>query len=256
MQDKSYHKLLSCVLEILKMMIESGAEIYRVEESANIIFRAYGIKNADVYATTSNIIVSLETEDGEIKTHTRRISGISTNIEKIHRLNSLVRKMSCETPSVTEIRDELDSIYNAKNFSGIVNIIVYGVIAGAFYFFFGGRHPIEAVYSVLIGLVTGVINTAFEKLKPNKILIKFICSFTACTLIFILYKLALLSNVDYLIIANIMTLIPGVGLTNALRDLFVGDSVSGVLRMIEAALFAIAIASGYLAVSFIFGGVI
>jgi uncharacterized membrane protein YjjP (DUF1212 family) len=30
-----------------------------------------------------------------------------------------------------------------------------------------------------------------------------------------------------------MTLIPGIGLTNALRDLFTGDSIAGLLRAIE-----------------------
>ena len=52
-----------------------------------------------------------------------------------------------------------------------------------------------------------------------------------------------------------MTLIPGIGLTIALRDLFVGDSISGVLRCIEAALLALAIASGYIVTTIIFGGV-
>ena len=42
-----------------------------------------------------------------------------------------------------------------------------------------------------------------------------------------------------------MTLIPGVGLTNALRDLFTGDSIAGLLRSIEAVLIALAIAAGY-----------
>lgn len=51
-----------------------------------------------------------------------------------------------------------------------------------------------------------------------------------------------------------MTLIPGVGLTNALRDLFVGDSISGVLRLIEAVLLALAIACGYVVASLMFGG--
>ena len=51
-----------------------------------------------------------------------------------------------------------------------------------------------------------------------------------------------------------MTLIPGVGLTVALRDLFVGDSITGVLRTIEAVLFALAIAGGYLISALIMGG--
>ena len=59
---------------------------------------------------------------------------------------------------------------------------------------------------------------------------------------------------DKLIIGNIMTLIPGIGLTNALRDLFTGDSIAGLLRSIEAVLTAFAIAAGYFLV-IVLGGV-
>ena len=52
-----------------------------------------------------------------------------------------------------------------------------------------------------------------------------------------------------------MTLIPGIGLTNAFRDLFTGDSISGLLRTIEAILTALAIAAGYFIVA-IFGGAV
>ena len=54
-------------------------------------------------------------------------------------------------------------------------------------------------------------------------------------------------------IGIIMTLIPGIGLTNALRDLFTGDSIAGLLRSIEAALTALAIAAGYFLISVVGG---
>ena len=73
---------------------------------------------------------------------------------------------------------------------------------------------------------------------------------------FALKSLGLVTTIDFIIISNIMTLIPGIGLTNSLRDLFVGDSISGVLRLIEAAILALAIACGYIVVSFIFGGAV
>lgn len=79
-------------------------------------------------------------------------------------------------------------------------------------------------------------------------------SLFACIIAFILKRWGAIVNTDYIIIGNIMTLIPGVGLTNALRDLFVGDSISGVLRLIEAVLLALAIACGYVVASLMFGG--
>ena len=52
-----------------------------------------------------------------------------------------------------------------------------------------------------------------------------------------------------------MALLPGIGLTNALRDLFVGDSIAGLLRTIEACITALSIAAGYFVIALIAGGV-
>ena len=70
---------------------------------------------------------------------------------------------------------------------------------------------------------------------------------------FFAVKFGWITSVDKIIIGNIMTLIPGIGLTNALRDLFTGDSIAGLLRSIEAVLTALAIAAGYFLVA-VLGG--
>ncbi len=256
MDDIQSRQLLPYVLDILQMMVESGAEIYRVEESAERMLTAYGIKRVDVYATTSNIILSSEDSDRTIKTHTRRIKQISNDLEKIHRLNALVRKITAEKPSLEEISCEVEKIKDTPCYSSLINILFYGFIAGAFYLFFGGRSIIEFLFSTAIGFVTGVLSKILDERKANKILVKFFCSFVASFICYLLYKAKVVYNVDYIIIGNIMTLIPGIGLTNALRDLFTGDSISGVLRLIEAALLAVAIACGYIITTILFGGAV
>ena len=256
MSDKYSQKTLSSVLDILKTMTESGAEIYRIEEGAERIFKAYGAKKTDVYATTSNIIVSIESEDGVIKTHTKRIGRISTDLEKLDRLNSLLRFIEAETPDNETIEEEMIKIKAAPKYSNLSNVCFHALIACVFYLFFGGRNVTELIVASILGAITGVINVLQLGSKYNKFLQKFACSFISCLLSFLLLKLSVISSVDYIIIANIMALIPGIGLTNALRDLFVGDSISGVLGLIETALLALSIACGYIVVTIMFGGVI
>ncbi|MBP3691950.1 MAG: threonine/serine exporter family protein [Clostridia bacterium] len=256
MEHITSRQLLPYVLDILQMMVESGAEIYRVEESAERMLTAYGFTRVDVYATTTNIILSLEDSDRTIKTHTRRIKQTSNDLEKIHRLNALVRMVTANKPGLEEIERQLEKIKNTPHYSAWLNILFYGIIAGAFYVFFGGRSLVEFAFSTLIGLVTGVLTKILEDHKANKILVKFFCSFMASFICYLLYKVGLVYNVDYIIIGNIMTLIPGIGLTNALRDLFTGDSISGVLKLIEAALLAVAIACGYIVTTILFGGAV
>lgn len=255
MNEKDLNQYLSVILELLKTMTQAGADIHRVEESAQRIFAAYGFADVDIYATTSNLILSLETGDHIISTHTRRIGSISSDIERVHRLNALTRKITQVCPSPQEIRNALDEIKALPTYPSWIIILSYGFIAGAFYLFFGGRNLVEALFSTAIGFLTGLLSKYFTGAGINKFFLKFCCSFLACFLSMSLLRLSLVEHIDYMIIGNIMTLIPGVGLMNSLRDLFLEDSISGVQRLIEAALLALSIAGGYIASSFLFGGV-
>jgi uncharacterized membrane protein YjjP (DUF1212 family) len=50
--------------------------------------------------------------------------------------------------------------------------------------------------------------------------------------------------VDKIIIGSIMLLVPGLSITNAIRDTIAGDLVAGISRGLEAFLVAVAIAVG------------
>ena len=50
---------------------------------------------------------------------------------------------------------------------------------------------------------------------------------------------------DKIMIGNIMLVIPGIQLTNSLRDMINGDMISGLLNMSEALLKAVSVAMGF-----------
>jgi len=250
------NRLLSYLLDIMGMMVEAGAEIYRVEESAHRVCESYGINKVDVYATTTNVIVSVEPEEGHIKTHTKRILSISTDIDRVDKLNSLVRRMSAKELPLETVREELEKIKKTEGYPAPVIFLFYAVIASSFYFFFGGRDMIELLIAAGIGFSVGVISKLLGYLHGNKFFARFACSFFLCVASYFCHRIGLVERVDHIIIGNIMALIPGIGLTNALRDLFTGDSISGTLRFIEAALLALSIAGGYILTTVLFGGAV
>ena len=63
-------------------------------------------------------------------------------------------------------------------------------------------------------------------------------------------------DANKIIIGNIMYLIPGIALTNSLRDMVSGDIMSGLLRLFDAVLVAAAIAAGYILAGQLLGGVL
>ncbi len=247
-------KLLSAILDVAVSFARAGAEISRIEESITRMCLAYGVKRTDVYATTSHILVSVETNTGEIKTLQRRVFGINYNIEKLHRLNGLVRYVSSSAPGVLEIEQKLAEIKATKKPSVYTLPLFFAVIAVSFAFFFGCRNFKEAVVAFLVGIIIGILDVLATKAHTNKILARFLCSFVASFVVKFFIYINFIQNPDYIIIGNIMSLIPGIGITNALRDLLSGDTITGILRTIEALLLTVSIALGFALPSLILGG--
>lgn len=244
--------MFNYAIDIGEQMLVSGAEVNRVEESINRMCRAFGATRVDVFIITSSIVVTVYTDDGEVHTQTRRITTTNTNFEKLHLLNDLSRDICKKHLTEEEIEKRIIDSNNIKKAPLWIEIVCYAIIAGAFTLFFGGNIT-ETIISLSVGVVVRLGIFFCNKIISNKIFDKFFSTAIATLLAFIAVKVGLIIGVDKIIIGNIMTLIPGIGLTNALRDIFAGDSISGLLRLIEAALIALAIAAGYFLIA-VLGG--
>lgn len=247
-------KLLDSIMDIGEQMLINGAEVHKVEDSIKRMFSAYGTKRTDVFIITSSIVVTIHTDD-KAYTQTRRIMETTTDYEKLHRLNELSRSICKNKYSDKEIRNQLAEIAKSKKYPLWLEFICYAIIAGAFTLFFGGG-IIEAAVSFIIGSLVRFVILLCDKTVKNKIFSKFVSAFIATSLAYITLRFSIIPAVDKVIIGNIMTLIPGIGITTALKDLLVGDSIAGLLRTIEACITALAIAAGYFAVAFLTGGII
>ncbi len=241
-------QLLHCVMDIGEQMLCSGAEVHRVEESIRRMCGALGAARVDVFIITSSMVVTVFTDDEHSLTQTRRITSSATDFEKLHHLNSLSRRICAQPLTAQEIRDELGRISAGKTYPFWLECAAYACIAGAFTLFFGGT-AVEMLVSLMIGLVVRLGILLSDKMITNKIFSKFFSAVIATVLAFAAVRAGWILAVDKIIIGNIMSLIPGIGLTNALRDLFTGDSIAGLLRSIEAVLTACAIAAGYFLVA-------
>lgn len=248
-------EILTCVLDIAEQMLLSGAEVYRVEESVQRMCLALGAERIDIFIITTSIVATIYDKDGYSFTQTRRIHVRRNDFELTHRLNKLSRMICQENPPVETIREEFRKAMDHKRYPYQLEYVAYSVIAASFTLFFGGGLP-ETLVSLVIGFCVRYIIYHSKKIVPNNIFTKFLSSFIATVLAYTAMRLNIINEISAVIIGNIMTLIPGVGLTNAFRDLFTGDNISGLLRTVEAALTALAIAAGYIVVAMIGGAVL
>jgi len=120
--------------------------------------------------------------------------------------------------------------------------------------FFGG--------SLWDGLLAGVIAVLvfwMERcLAPfcmNGVEFQFIASFCCGISTLLFCRIGPQLHADKILIGIIMLLIPGIMLTNSIRDILLGDIISGSLRLVEAILMAAVLALGMMAAIWLMGGI-
>lgn len=239
-----YEKLLDRILELGAHMLMAGAEISRVEDSVTRICKAYEIERSDVFSITSCLIVTIHTKEGRILTQSKRIMAYDTDLERLERCNRLSRDICDYYLTIEEIDERLERINNSKTYPEFVMCLAYILISASFSIFFGGDW-LDAVAAAVTGLVIRCMVKMNERVGMNRIIKNIICSASGGLCAWTLVKLGMGHSIDMIIIGNIMLLVPGVALTNGVRDMINGDIISGGLRLLEAVLISIALAVGF-----------
>ena len=244
---------LHTLLDMAEEMLLTGSEIYRVEDTIQRMGYALGATNMNVFVITSTIVITMTFEEDDIYTETRRITeSSSNNYTKLEQLNNLSRKF-CESPmSIEELQKEIDSIKRIKD-SNLLFYIGSFLASGSFAIFFGGN-IIDGILGGLFGLLIGLAQRKIRWVFPNTVSFNIAISFVAGTLICLIGRLSPNIHEDMIMIGDIMLLIPGVATTVSVRDILVGDTISGCLRLIECLLLAIALAYGFAISIMLVGG--
>ena len=249
-----YKKFLDIVLNIGKEMLVCGAEVSRVEDTITRICRAYKADEVDVFTITSSIVITIEAED-EIYTQTKRIHSYETNLDRLDKLNRLSREICRTTPPVTYIKEYYNTILESRTYSFLPVCGTYGLIALSLTIYFGGNIA-DGIVSGILGILMYLLIFKSEDIGANITLVTMAIAFIIGTLAVISVKLGFGNDLDKIVTGNIMLMIPGVAITNSLRDMISGDTMSGLLRFAESIIKAIAVAAGFVMATVYLGGFI
>lgn len=234
------------VLDIATCMgyyiLKNGGEISRAEDTVERIGLAYGMDAVHVFALGHLIIVSMEKGDVSMS-QTRRIKSGVTNLHQVEKFNSLSRKICEALPSYQEVANDIRHTKALTRYPYWVFVLAYALVAGAFSVFFGGGIK-EAIASFIIGALLKPVLTAFEKLKSAPFFTNAAGAAFAVTLTQAASLLLGGLNQEAVNIGVLMNLVPGVLLTNCIRDFVATDYVSGTAKIVETLLTAAAIALG------------
>lgn len=236
-------EVLDICLKAGRLMVEGGSEMYRVEDTMLRISNNAGIKEGRCFSTPTGILMSVA---GQSATQIAQIRDRNFNLELVDRVNNLSREFANQQITLQELKIKLEKVAKATpNFPIWLQIFGAVILSCTLMILFMNDYDwLDFPAAAFVG-GTGYALFLFIKRFTN---IRFLSElvttiFMGGLTITICHFFSGLS-VDNILIGGLMALVPGVAITNALRDLFGGDLLSGITRGVEAVLTAVALGGG------------
>jgi len=217
------------------ILLASGAEIFRVEETIDRIARAYGVKSSDAFVLSSGIFLTAESGKKQEFARVRHIPLSAARLDKVTAVNQLSREIEEGLHTPKEAKAWLLDIQRMPEKPKMHQVLASGVGSACFCFLFGGD-VVDSMVAFLSGFVLYVYLLYLLRGRMSKIA-------TNISGVF-LYQAGIGHHLDKVIIGSIIPLVPGVNFTNAIRDIADQDYIAGSVRMLDALLVTFCIALG------------
>lgn len=237
-------KILEISLNLGEILLTSGAEVYRVEETIRRVCKSYKIE-CDCYCTLTGIFISSEgqSEDVHSLTVIRRIKERSVDLHKIELVNTFSRQLEANPIDYDEALEKIKEIKKRPYFSFPIMLLAASFNAYVYSILFGGN--------AVDGLIAFVISTVIYSLKAYisrygffEFLQLFLSGIIAGAMT-LGFKMGIDTlNVDKVIVGAIMVFVPGVAITSGIKDALNGDILSSFGKIGEGVLTACALGAG------------
>ena len=226
-----------------EILLENGAELFRVEDTIRRINRAYGIHSSRDFVLSNGIFLTAGSDDEGYYARVQHIPLSSSHLDRVAAVNQLSREITEGRHTVPEANAILDRIRQMPEQGKWQQILASAAGSGAFCILFLGTFP-DMLAAFLSGGILYLL-LMFPLHRPmSKIVLNILCGMavSACSVLF--WKLGLGENLSAIIAGSIIPLVPGLAFTIGIRDLSNGDYIAGSVRILDALLTIFSIALG------------
>lgn len=240
----NHEKILNFAVHIGELMLKSGAETYRVEDTITRILKCHDFHSVDTFVIPTGIMVTIEGTTFSLTTKVVRVKNRSTRLDRVERLNQLSRDYVGGIISIDEGYTILDEIKQSPGYKPFTIIFWIGISCSFFAIMFHAN-LLEFILSFFVGISVGLLQYHLSSKQIVNFFVLFICSLFlgfAVMLCQFIFKDAI--DIEPIVIGCIMPLLPGVAFTTAVRDAISDELISGIARGVEAILMAVALAAG------------
>ena len=238
------HMVLETAMEAGHILLENGAEIFRVEETMERICRHYGVESGNFFVLSNGIFTTGGQGPLGLYAKVKHIPVRGAQLDKVVAVNQLSRQVEAGQYTIEEVREQLEEIRSIPHKKSWKQVMASAIGSAAFCMLFGG-----SIRDSLVALFAGMLLHLFilKICVPGRLskIIVNICGGALVTLVCILgYHGGLGQNLSFMISGSIIPLVPGVAFTNGIRDIADGNYISGSVRLLDAILGFLCIAIG------------
>ncbi len=235
--------ILEVAMDAGHILLENGAEIFRVEETMDRICKHFGVKSDDFFVLSNGIFTTGGQMTSEPYARVKHIPVKGAQLDKVVAVNQLSREIESGKYTLEEVEVRLAEIRAMPSKRPLYQILASGIGSGSFCYLFGG-----SLLDSLAAFVTGLLLYIFVLKVSAPYLSKIIgniCGGALVTFLCIVcYRIGFGNDMSSMIIGSIIPLVPGVAFTNGIRDIGDGDYISGAVRLLDAILVFLCIAIG------------
>lgn len=236
-------EILLTALKAGRILLENGAEIFRVEETVDRICRYYGLKSASTFVLSNGIFLTSGDEEETQFAKVQQIPVNNANLSRVAEVNDLSRRIAAGECSLQEVREELNRIEAMPDFPQWIQLLCSGISGSCFSIMFRGDLQ-DAICSFFIGTLFYLYLIKIGKPHFSKIVRNIAGGALISAMSIFCYKLGIGHHLEAMIIGGIILMVPGVAFTNAIRDMADEDYIAGSVRMLDAVLVFFCIAMG------------
>lgn len=244
--------VLNFLVCLCREMLENGANLERVNISVRRICRCYRLKAVSVFYGGSVISIGVTDEKENYYSRQESVPNTGIHLYKLGKLNLLVHEIINKNPKPDTLMDMLYETLMVKSYSNSIQLLGYIVAMISLGRIFGGSWTDLLVISFNT-VVLYFMTMFFSRAKLNRIISNVVammfCGFSAI----IFTRVGIAKNISAIIITNAFYLIPGIPMVNAVRNIFCGNEMNGIIEMVKVLLEVITIVAGLYIASLLFG---
>ena len=226
-ESKQINQVIDVLMLAGTLLLESGSEIHRVEDTMIRIAHSQGIDDCNALAMPVAIFFSIENAN---ITRMKRILRTNYNIEKVCDVNQISRQLVSGEMDLSQAYQALRELKNKRVPYTNLQLTIAATLSAPFFSIMFGGNVYDAIGAVIVRIPFA---TAFAA--------AFIFGFLAH--IWAKYS-GFPSNTDLIIAGCVMPFVPGIAMTNAVRDLMNNHLNSGMSKLFETLLITLALGAG------------